>query len=145
MSVSVPSGITVNWYDSEIGGILVLANSTIYEVSDQEIYYAEAVNDLTGCISDFRTAVSISVDSGPQDCFIPQGISPGVSPGQNDNFDLSNFDVSKIEIFNRNGTLVYSKNNYKDEWEGLWFTMEVQNNIVVGFILTDNSISYILF
>ena len=118
LSVNVPSGITVNWYDSEIGGTLVLANSTTYEVSDQEIYYAEAVNGLTGCISGFRTSVSISVDSGPQDCFIPQGISPGVSPGQNDNFDLSNFDVSKIEIFNRNGTLVYSKNNYRDEWEG---------------------------
>ena len=41
-----------------------------------------------------------------------------MSPGQNDRFDLSSFNVVKLEIFNRNGTLVYSKNNYVDEWEG---------------------------
>ncbi|WP_179318603.1 gliding motility-associated C-terminal domain-containing protein [Winogradskyella helgolandensis] len=118
LSVSVPSGVIVNWYSSETSSDILLANSTTFTVSDQEVYYAEAVNELTGCTSDFRTSVSISLDSGPQDCFIPQGISPGVSPGQNDNFDLSNFDVTKLEIFNRYGTLVYSKNNYSDEWEG---------------------------
>ena len=26
--------------------------------------------------------------------------------------------VSKMEIFNRYGTIVYSKNNYQDEWYG---------------------------
>ncbi|RED37898.1 gliding motility-associated-like protein/predicted secreted protein (Por secretion system target), partial [Winogradskyella eximia] len=48
----------------------------------------------------------------------PEGISPGVSPGQNDNFDLRSFNVTKLEIFNRNGTLVYSKKNYTNEWVG---------------------------
>ena len=28
-------------------------------------------------------------------CEFPQGISPGVSPGQNDNFDLSSFNVTE--------------------------------------------------
>jgi gliding motility-associated-like protein len=51
-------------------------------------------------------------------CIFPEGISPGVTPGFNDNFDLSSFGVTKLEIFNRNGTLVYSKNNYTNEWEG---------------------------
>ena len=53
-----------------------------------------------------------------ESCIFPQGISPGVSPGQNDSFDLSSFDVVRLEIFNRNGTLVYSKSNYVDEWVG---------------------------
>ena len=36
----------------------------------------------------------------------------------NDRFDLSSYDVSKLEIFNRYGTLVYSKTSYTDEWFG---------------------------
>lgn len=50
-------------------------------------------------------------------CVFPQGISPN-NDGLNDSFDLSPFNVVKLEIFNRNGTLVYSKDNYIDEWEG---------------------------
>lgn len=52
-----------------------------------------------------------------EDCVIPQGISPN-NDGLNDKFDLSCFNVTKLEIFNRNGTLVYSKENYTDEWFG---------------------------
>ncbi|MFP4844448.1 fibronectin type III domain-containing protein [Winogradskyella sp. PE311] len=74
-----------------------------------------AVNDgFTGC----RILSELDLVVGPEKCVFPQGISPGVSPGFNDSLDLSNFDVSKIEIFNRNGTLVYSKANYTDEWIG---------------------------
>lgn len=118
LSVSVPSGIIVNWYDLETGGILLLTNSATYTVNDQGTYYAEAVDDITGCISIARTAVSVSGISGSENCNIPQGISPGVSPGKNDNFDLSNFAVTKLEIYNRYGTLVYSRDDYSDEWEG---------------------------
>ena len=38
--------------------------------------------------------------------------------GSNDNFDLSNLNVRKLEIFNRYGLQVYSKTNYVDEWKG---------------------------
>uniref|UniRef100_UPI0033990D62 T9SS type B sorting domain-containing protein n=1 Tax=Winogradskyella sp. 3972H.M.0a.05 TaxID=2950277 RepID=UPI0033990D62 len=48
----------------------------------------------------------------------PEGISPGEVDGLNDRFDLSNFDVVRLEIYNRNGTLVYSRDNYTDEWFG---------------------------
>ncbi|WP_452219139.1 T9SS type B sorting domain-containing protein [Lacinutrix undariae] len=50
-------------------------------------------------------------------CIFPEGISPN-GDGVNDNFDLRVHNVDKIEIFNRNGTLVYSKKNYIDEWHG---------------------------
>ncbi len=52
-----------------------------------------------------------------ENCVIPQGISPN-GDGKNDVFDLSSFNVKRIEIFNRLGTLVYSKDNYKKEWYG---------------------------
>ncbi|WP_296381878.1 fibronectin type III domain-containing protein [Winogradskyella sp.] len=50
-------------------------------------------------------------------CVIPQGISPN-GDMYNQTFDLSSYGVTKLEIFNRNGTLVYSKTNYTNEWEG---------------------------
>ena len=50
-------------------------------------------------------------------CEIPKGISPN-NDGDNDIWDLSGYDVSKVEIFNRYGTKVYSKSNYSNEWYG---------------------------
>jgi len=47
----------------------------------------------------------------------PQGISPN-NDGLNDSFDLSDYEVSSLEIFNRNSILVYSKRNYTNEWQG---------------------------
>ena len=50
-------------------------------------------------------------------CSVQKGVSPN-GDGKNDEFDLSSFDVSKLEIFNRYGMIVYSKSGYKKEWFG---------------------------
>ncbi|MCD8518725.1 MAG: gliding motility-associated C-terminal domain-containing protein [Flavobacterium sp.] len=50
-------------------------------------------------------------------CEIPKGISPN-NDGDNDVWDLSGYDIRKVEIFNRYGTKVYSKANYSNEWFG---------------------------
>ena len=50
-------------------------------------------------------------------CNIPKGISPN-GDGDNDEFDLTGFNVRKLEIFNRYGTRVYSRSNYIKEWVG---------------------------
>lgn len=50
-------------------------------------------------------------------CEIAKGISPNGN-GLNDNWDLSGFDVRKVQIFNRYGKEVYSKSNYTNEWVG---------------------------
>jgi gliding motility-associated-like protein len=51
-------------------------------------------------------------------CTVPQVITPN-NDGYNDSFDLSAFDVSSLEVFNRNGIKVYSKNNYSNEFTGV--------------------------
>ena len=50
-------------------------------------------------------------------CEIPEGISPN-GDAYNQYFDLSTFGVKRLEIYNRYGKLVYSRNNYKKEWYG---------------------------
>ena len=115
---SVGSDNTVNWYDSETGGNLLLANSNTLVVSELGTYYAEAVDEITGCVSLTRTPISVLEELQTGNCIIPQGISPGISLGLNDTFDLSSFGVTKIMIYNRYGDLVYSKSNYTNEWGG---------------------------
>jgi|GEM_PF-1178251 len=58
-----------------------------------------------------------SIDITSIDCMIPKGITPN-GDGMNDSFDLSNYDVSQVKIFNRYGREVYAASNYTNEWHG---------------------------
>ncbi|WP_179009274.1 T9SS type B sorting domain-containing protein [Winogradskyella forsetii] len=61
LSVTVPNGITVNWYDMATGGILLEADSPSFVATAEGVYYAEAVNATTGCSSVTRTALTTSI------------------------------------------------------------------------------------
>ncbi|MBA4152905.1 fibronectin type III domain-containing protein [Flavobacterium sp.] len=76
--------------------------------TSQVIYVYATVGDCSA-----QTEFEVTINS----CLIQKGISPN-NDGSNDFFDLVNFNVSKLEIFNRYGTKVYSKNNYENEWYG---------------------------
>lgn len=113
----VPNGITaqevsVEWQRD--GVTIDGANELSIEVSEPGDYTAILTEIATGCpyIVDDARVVEF------ENCVVPQGISPGVSIGQNDTFDLRFFDVKRLEIYNRNGTLVYAKDNYENEWVG---------------------------
>src|SRR5690606_4648530 len=59
-----------------------------------------------------------SIDIQSNYCDLPKGISPN-DDGLNDFFDLSDFNVKKLKIFNRYGRMVYeAKNGYSNEWYG---------------------------
>ena len=125
------SDVTIVWYRD--GGVIAGENSLTLPVLVQGFYEVEITHNVTGC--EYMASIDvIELES----CIIPQGISPN-GDQWNQNFDLSSYDVSKLEIFNRNGTLVYSKTNYTNEWHGqtnngdqlpvgtYFFTMEYQN------------------
>jgi gliding motility-associated-like protein len=59
LSVRVPSGVTVNWYDAAVGGNLLLDNSTTYKPETMGTYYAEAETTQASCLSISRTAVKM--------------------------------------------------------------------------------------
>lgn len=50
-------------------------------------------------------------------CGIPKGVSPN-DDGDNDNWDLSGFDIETVQIFNRYGMEVYDRAHYVNEWHG---------------------------
>ncbi|MEP2058276.1 MAG: T9SS type B sorting domain-containing protein [Maribacter litoralis] len=65
LSVSTQSNYIVNWYDAEIGGNLVLAESNTLEIGVGGTYYAEANSTAIECASTTRTAVSLTVNPLP--------------------------------------------------------------------------------
>ena len=66
LSVNVPIGVLVNWYDAAVGGNLLQSNSTTFNPSVSGIYYAEAQTVNGNCISSSRTALEINYYPIPQ-------------------------------------------------------------------------------
>jgi len=60
---------------------------------------------------------TLGIDITTTICTIPLGVSPN-DDGDNDNFDLSGFDVNNLKIYNRYGMVVYEKKGYTDQWHG---------------------------
>lgn len=90
--------VTLKIPENHVGA---LVNVVYFNSSYNDI---DAYNNCTRC-----TDINISK--------IQKGISPN-GDGLNDRLDLTNYEVRKISIYNRNGSLVYEKENYINEWEG---------------------------
>ena len=84
-------------------------NSNLLTVLSPGIYAVKVTSN--GCFGIF----SFSVD--PFGCVIPLGISPD-GDGINDYWDLSGFKIKQLFIYNRYGMKVYSKTEYRKEWNG---------------------------
>ena len=103
LTVEITSGSNPNyvWNTGETTESMTVEPSTV------PASYSVTVSDDTGCTS--ITDVEITEVSG---CVIPQGISPN-NDGINDCFDMSSFEANKITVYNRYGSEVYEKNNYR--------------------------------
>ncbi len=109
---STASDVSIQW--TLDGAPLTGETGTTVTAMSQGDYEATLTLNSTGCTYSVSGITVTEVDN----CVFPQGISPGEVDGLNDTFDLSYYDVSRLEIYNRNGTLVYSKDNYTNEWIG---------------------------
>jgi len=62
-------------------------------------------------------SLTVSSDATLITCEIPKGFSPN-GDGNNDTWDLSSFDIKRVEVYNRYGLKVYSKTSYTNQWSG---------------------------
>ena len=60
LSVTVPNGVTVNWYDAPVAGNLLQANSLSYSPGQSGTYYAEAETINGNCLSLSRIPLEIN-------------------------------------------------------------------------------------
>jgi gliding motility-associated-like protein len=65
LTVSVPAGQSVDWFNAANGGNVILSNSLTFTPSEAGIYYAEAFLQNGDCRSDNRTAMSVIVNPSP--------------------------------------------------------------------------------
>jgi len=104
------AGASFEWTDPNGGLVGSDTSISLNALSPLGVYQVK-ITDSEGCVS------RQSVDVTNIDCMIPKGITPN-GDGLNDSFDLSNYDVSKLKIFNRYGKEVYKSSNYTDQWHG---------------------------
>lgn len=65
LSVSVGAGLTVDWYNSATGGILILEDSQTFTPANAGTFYAETREITTGCVSATRTPVMLTINPLP--------------------------------------------------------------------------------
>ena len=66
LTVSVPVGAIVNWYDAQLGGNLLRENSIGYLPTVSGTFYAESISDNLQCPSESRTALNYTINPIPQ-------------------------------------------------------------------------------
>ena len=97
---------SVTWYNAQDEIIGASASIIITEKGDYRV-----IVEKNGCSSQQVIQVPSVY------CKIPRGLSPNTD-AYNATFELTNLNVKNLQIFNRYGTEVYSKSNYKNEWDG---------------------------
>lgn len=104
---------TVNFEWTDANGTNIGLNSATAVVTTAGTYTITIVpKDNNGC------GVSQQVIVDDATCNIQRGISPG-DANDNNEFDLSEFNVTSLNIFNRYGKEVYHyKGNYTNQWHG---------------------------
>ena len=85
ITASVGPGITVNWYDAPSGGNLV-GSGTSFVPPAAGTYYAEAVDNLTSCVSSTRTAVTLTENPLPS---VSAGANVSICEGESSTLNAS--------------------------------------------------------
>ncbi|WP_372936182.1 gliding motility-associated C-terminal domain-containing protein [Seonamhaeicola sp.] len=106
----------VVWYDSETGGSTISSSTNLTNTT----YYAALIDASTGCESSTRLAVTPNITACGK-LKLPDGFSPN-GDGVNDTYEVDNLALLypnfEIEIYNRNGNLVYRGNANTPRFDG---------------------------
>ena len=135
---NINSSFEVLIYDAPTNGNLISSTASLFA---NTTYYFAAQNTSTGCESSQRLAVTADL-TGCDSVFIPEGFSPN-GDGINDLFEMKNIDIIypnyTIEIFNRNGSVVFKGNASIGPWNG-----QANQNRLGGNTLPNGTYFYII-
>mgnify|MGYP000394657623 CR=1 FL=1 len=123
-TATAPSGATVDWYDAATGGNLV-ASPTLSAVGSVT-YFAESRTTTSGCLSDSRTPVTLTMNSRPTIAITPA--SQSCSP------DLSTYSVS-VDV-NR-GTVTSTEGTITDNGGNNWTISGITSGNDITVTVTD--------
>ena len=106
----------LRWYDTLTGGTAFTENTLLTDIT----YYVALVDQVTTCESSVRLEVIPDL-TACGDQIIPDGFSPN-GDGVNETFDITNLGIIypnfEIEIYNRNGNIVYKGNANTPRFDG---------------------------
>jgi len=97
LAVQEDSSIRINWYDQEIGGNLLIADSFTYETNNAGTYYAESITINGNCIAE-RTPVELTVNE------LPDVEDQEITRCQGEEVNLSTNDEAAQYIWNNGAT-----------------------------------------
>ncbi|WP_204244183.1 gliding motility-associated C-terminal domain-containing protein, partial [Wocania ichthyoenteri] len=110
------SSNNVIWYDASTGGSTISSSTPLTNTT----YYAILIDPVTGCESSVRLELTPNVTACGK-LQIPDGFSPN-RDGINDTFDVDNLAILypnfEMEIYNRNGNIVYKGNANTPRFDG---------------------------
>ena len=114
-----PDTAIYEWHHKD-GDLIPKATTNILNVtstidSSQNVHYPLSYTVTIETVDHCK--ISSSFDIYDIYCDIQKGISPN-NDNNNEYFDLSQLGVKQLEIFNRYGIKVYSKEGYTKEWSG---------------------------
>jgi gliding motility-associated-like protein len=106
LSASASSGALVDWYDALSSGTQLLAGSNTYSttsISITTIYYVQARNTTTGCISSARTAVTATIGGKPPPTLnLTASLTPFITcigqPSTEQSFTVSGSDLNSNDL-----------------------------------------------
>ena len=119
-ATTTEEGATYEWFLN--GNLIAGETAATIEITLEPATGAQTLSVVIskeGCTATDELDITL-YDVG--NCVISQGLSPNGSPGDNDILDLTFLDdrtgISKLQIFNRHGLLVFEQVNYTNQWAG---------------------------
>ncbi len=102
--------------------------------------YSVQINDSFNCTATKEVTVTVEKnDEETHEIIINTGLTPN-GDGKNDTWIIENiihFSNNKVEIYNRQGVIVYRREGYKNEWKGTYMTTEKKLPVGTYYYLLD--------
>lgn len=104
---------------NSLGNLSAIGNTLYFQRNQLSCGTETYTYQLCDALQCFPHQIAITI-SCPSDIFHTQGFSPN-GDGLNDKLvftGLEYFGPSQLKVFNRNGSIVYESNDYRNDWDG---------------------------